>query len=417
MSKSASLASIPIELIDEIARYPPHGDLLAFCRVNRLVNSVCLRWIYRTVVLESSVLAVHCFRTLISNIQCAQAVRNLIIDFCPETMLNAFSRILRAALRKLNSLESIDVSASTDIFWAISNIHLPRLRLCCIPFTSDIVPFLQLHPKLSGLALDPVPHNSVMQWTSMDPILLPDLETFSGPEIVALSVIPWSPATHVAIFWDPRFRENSPALFEAIARSGTKLTEIQNILVTWEPSLLTAITDNIPDVTSLTVRNVSPLHMPADMEAFFSCVDATIGSLRSLQVLSVVSMSGFPDALDPQDLDREFQTVRRWGDVSSSLRCCVFPSETKWIRIRPQVWYPTNTIDSTPDMLMRFRWFVTTVITSTALPAEYLAALELIGGKDLVAALKGSFEREGVLSEFVLSERSTGISVTIGASG
>ncbi|KAJ7081260.1 hypothetical protein C8R44DRAFT_895132 [Mycena epipterygia] len=394
--------------------YAAYGDLLQLSQTNRTVNDICRRWIYRSVVLEDPVRAVGCCKTLISNIEASNCVRFVVIRFHPRRMLKSFCRILRMAFYNLKSLQSIEISTSPELFATLSDIHFPRLRECSIPFCVDVISFLQLHPKMVALSLDPVPHHSVLYRTSIPAIHLPDLQMFSGPEIVALSVIPQSRASHILIFWDPRLKTEFSGAFEAMASSGTPLFEVQNILVTWDTTLLTAISKCIPNLTSLSVRNVSSIPLPVQMELFFTCLDETIKSLRSLTSLCVIQ-GALPVTLDTDDLDWEFHTVRKWGDMSPALHCCLLPSETKWVRIRPNVWYPSNHTDNTTDMLARFRWFVTTVIRSTSLPAEYTTVLEVIGGKEMVGALKAAFEKEGEIPDFVLTEKPAGIAMTFSA--
>lgn len=86
---SVSLAALPVELIDSISRCAANRDLLALSRTNHRLNDVCLRWIYRIVMLDDRVRAVVCFKTLISNIHAARHVRSLLM--CVESVL-ALSR-------------------------------------------------------------------------------------------------------------------------------------------------------------------------------------------------------------------------------------------------------------------------------------------------------------------------------------
>ncbi|KAJ6496894.1 hypothetical protein DFH09DRAFT_1376284 [Mycena vulgaris] len=404
-------ATLPLELIDSIAEYSDESALRSLSLADRRVNGVCTRWMYRDVVLDNRLRAVACFKTLVAKTQAAQSVRALILRFHPSDMLASFYRILRAALLLLTSVEYIEVIMSTEIFGALADIHFPRLRECAIPFCADIIPFLHLHPEITGLSMDPVPHSSVTFWTSMEPILLPDLHMFSGPGVVALSVIPRSRTSHMFVFWDPRLQGQFSDVFNAIESSGTVLLDVQNIFITWEPQLLTAITKFVPNLTSLSIRNVSSIHAPTEMQAFFSGIDETLKSLRSLTSLSIIQ-DALSTTVDPDDLDWEFQTMRKWGDIAPSLHCCVLPSETKWLRIRHNVWYPSNLTDNTAHLLERFRWFVTTVVSEPALPPDYFTVLEVIGGKEMVGALKAAFDEEGLMPEFELAEKPMGISIT-----
>ncbi|KAJ7450170.1 hypothetical protein FB451DRAFT_1286333 [Mycena latifolia] len=408
------LAVLPVELIDCIAEYADYSALISFSRTDRRVHGVCQRRIYRTLVLEDPVRAIGCFKTLISNAQAAQSVRVLIIHFrrSHHSMLAAFYRLLRAALRTVKSIEYIDIATGAELFANVLNIYFPRLRDCALPFCADIIPFLRLHPKLVGLSLDPIPDDSVFLWTSLEPIHLPDLQMFSGPEVVARSVVPGSVASHLIIFWNPRLQHKCSDIFSAITRSGTKLIDVHNILITWDPQLLTVMAKCAPSLTSFTVRNVSSFHSATEMEVFFTGIDETLNSLSSVTSLFIIEDTR-PGSIEPADvdLDWEFRTVRRWGDVSPAIHCCVLPSTTRWLRVRANVWYPSNS-DDPAHMLVRFRWFMSTVIRSPALPAEYMRVLEIIGGKDMVCALRASFERDQAMPEVVLAETPAGIFIT-----
>ncbi|KAJ7629603.1 hypothetical protein B0H17DRAFT_1109606 [Mycena rosella] len=409
---SVSLTTLPVELLDCIAEYGDRNGLLSLSQTHRRMNRVCLRWIYRAVALYDITRAIGCLKTFISNIQSAKSVRVLVFRFGrsdPPELLGAFYRLLRTALNNLQSVEYIDAATCPKIFTVMSTIHFTRLRECSIPFCADIVPFLHLHSKLEGLSLDPVPDTSVMWWTFLQPIQLSDLQMFSGPEVVAQAVVPDSRASHIIIFWDPRPQRDFGHFFETIAASGTTLLDVQNILITWDAPLLAAMAKCGASLTSFTVRNVSSVHQPLEIEDFLAGMDATLHSLRCLTALSIIE-DALASSFDPADLDWEFATVRRWGDIAPALACCILPSETQWLRIRGSVWYPSNQSDDAAHLLARFRWFVTTVIAS-ALPAEYLQVLESIGGRDMVRALQTAFERDGVLPEFVLAEKPDGISI------
>ncbi|KAJ7023495.1 hypothetical protein C8F04DRAFT_1401655 [Mycena alexandri] len=407
----AGFSRLPVELIDAIASSVARKDLLSLCRSNHKVNSVCIRWIYHLVVLESRAPAIACFNTIISNIYPARSVRELILRFHSDLMLKAFARVMRAALEKLTALDALEISTSAELFVLLSGLCFPRLRQCAIPFSVDTMSFLQLHLKLVQLSVDPVPDDSLQFPATFDPVQLPDLQIFRGPESVAHAVIPGSRTSHTIIFWDPRLQTDAATVFEAIGVSGTRLCKVNNVVVAWNPMLVTAAARYIPNVSSLSIRNVSAFQAPAELEAFFSCMDEPMKVLSALTSISVVQEIT-PGTLEAEDLDWEFQTVRRWGDISPNLQCCILPSETKWMRSPSNVWYPRNHSDNAADMLTRFRWFIETVIGSTALPPAYSAVLEMISGKEMVDALKRAFEQEGAVPELHLAHIPAGISMT-----
>ncbi|KAJ7135081.1 hypothetical protein C8R46DRAFT_1362225 [Mycena filopes] len=402
---------LPVELIDTIASSVAQRDLLSLCRTNRKVNTACLRWLYRTVVLTDQVSAVVCFTTIISNQQAARSVRSLRVRFDSALMLKAFARITRAALEKLTALDDVELPAPSEIFALISGIHFPRLRQCTIPFSVHTIGFIKRHLQLHHLWVDPVPHEELEFPQSFDPVLLPELQVFSGPDSIAHAVIPGSRVSHAVVFWDPRGETDCVGMFEAIGASGTQLRDLNNIVVVWDPMLPTAAAKYLPSLSVLAVRNVSALPAPHTLETFFSCIDTNIKTFANLTTLCIVQGTG-PAPLDASDLDWEFQTVRRWADLCPSLRCCVLPSETKWMCTVSNVWYPRNQTDNAVDMVTRFRWFVKTVVASAALPPAYDAILEVIGGKEMVAALRRAYEEQGDVPEFRLTETPVGDAVT-----
>ncbi|KAJ6599412.1 hypothetical protein B0H10DRAFT_2084770 [Mycena sp. CBHHK59/15] len=258
MTKTESaLSELPLDLIDTIAQYTPICDLLYLCQTNRRMNGVCLRWIYWTVAIHSPARLVVFCKMLISNIVRAKYVRTLLIHCYPQYILNVFYHLFRAALRNMESIESLEVSGSPELFSLFSGIHFPRLRDCSIPFSINIVSFLQRHPKLSGLSLDPVPHDSVIDLSTLPPIHMPELQSFSGPEIVTLSR---------PDFWDPRLMTNFLRAFETVEKSTIPVRELQNILLSWDTSLLSTVATCIPGLTSLSIRNISSIHAPLEME-------------------------------------------------------------------------------------------------------------------------------------------------------
>ncbi|KAJ6598550.1 hypothetical protein B0H10DRAFT_2231621 [Mycena sp. CBHHK59/15] len=266
----------------------------------------------------------------------------------------------------MESIESLEVSGSPELFSLFSGIHFPRLRDCSIPFSINIVSFLQLHPKLSGLSLDPVPHDSVIDLSTLPPIHMPELQSFSGPEIVALSVILHSHATSVLIFWDPRLMTNFLRAFETVEKSTIPVHELQNILLSWDTSLLSAVATCIPGLTSLSIWNISSIHAPLEMEEFFEHINETLDTLRSLVLLSIFQ-GALPHSVDTDDLTWEFQTVHHWGEHMPALVACVLPSATHWVHICTNVWYPSGNSQSMEDMLTRLGQSTPSRIQNTCL--------------------------------------------------
>ncbi|KAJ7023884.1 hypothetical protein C8F04DRAFT_1270883 [Mycena alexandri] len=254
------------------------------------------------------------------------------------------------------------------VFALFSGLYFSRLRHCALPCSADTLSFIRLHPNLVQLLVDPVPSNSLEFPTTFDPVRLPDLKIFKGLTNVAHAIIPGSPLLLATIFWDPQVELGAATLLKDI---GIQLHQVENIVFTWDPMLLTAAAKYMAKLISFSVKNVSDLQVPAEFEAFFSCVDETLKALPTLLRLCIQAGPGTPN---PGDLDWEFQTVLRWGDISPNLHYCILLSETKWLRSASNVWYPAGHIPNAAHTLTRCRWFLNTVITSS-LPLAYTALL------------------------------------------
>ncbi|KAJ7208097.1 hypothetical protein C8J57DRAFT_1598927 [Mycena rebaudengoi] len=410
--RGSMFSALPLELLDEIVQFSTPLALLSLCKTSKRINTACLRWIYQIVYVDDPARLVKCCQTLMANAQAASAVRLLLIQCNPKQSLKALHLLFSDTLKKLRSLEYLDVGGSTDLFSICATLRFPRLRHCSIPFSIDFVSFLTLHPKLVELTMDAIPHESVQTLTEIIPIHLPDLQRFTGPDRVAVSVIPRSRTFRILVFWDPRSETKFSEAFTSFALSNAEVVEMKNILVSWDPALLTAAATSIPGLTALSISNVSSIAAPSEMEEFFAAIDDALKALTKLRALAIIQGS-LPAVLDTADLDWEFDTVRRWADIAPELTCVLLPSETKWMRIRANVWYPTNNDDSLPGLLARFRWFINTVIPSTVLSPDYAAVLELISGREIMKELKAGYERDGVVPNFELAQKDGGISLTL----
>ncbi|KAJ7883310.1 hypothetical protein B0H13DRAFT_2046873, partial [Mycena leptocephala] len=147
MSAGVSLPRLPVDLTNRISGRVESRDLISLALTSRQLNGICIRWMYaNAVTLTDSEQAMKCFKSLISNVQCAQSVREptLYVTFPPIDTQEAFSCALVAAMRNLVALSEIDIPRSPEILGFLAEIHFPRLRRALIPFCRDTPRFLQL---------------------------------------------------------------------------------------------------------------------------------------------------------------------------------------------------------------------------------------------------------------------------------
>ncbi|KAJ7893213.1 hypothetical protein B0H13DRAFT_2339800 [Mycena leptocephala] len=401
MMKTASLlCGLPVEIIGIICDFSKTPDLISFCQTNRRIHSVCFRSIYRSVKLNNPARVVRFCQTLTLNIFYAQEVRMLDISCYPKYPLGRFAAVLLSAISNLQNLETLVVYTHPSIFACFSDAHFPCLRTCAIPFWVSTDSFVRRHPELSSLSVLP----DVDYWhnpssLSLKSIYMPWLRTFFGPETFALEVVPHSRASHLSIWWNtPRLLlQNSAADIATLALSSANILVLENFIGVWDTSLLSAIAAGLPHLTKLEFCNISAPD-PDILQIFISHLDAAVGRLSSLTSLSIFqSPIRPPGCLNPRDLDGEFDVVRRWGDISLTLRSAVLPSETAWARVHLR------------ENVCGFSAWLSPPFD---LCPGYATVAEAVAGQDTVALLRATVEREGRIPDFEITPTATGMSIT-----
>ncbi|KAJ6571095.1 hypothetical protein B0H19DRAFT_657190 [Mycena capillaripes] len=402
MKSASPLCALPVEIMGIISEFSTIVDLVQLCRTSRRIHSVCFRFIYRVLELQDFARTIKCCETLTSNIFYAQEVRMLKMLCYPKYPLGRFRAVLQSAISNLPNLENLHVYIHPSLFACFSDLHFPRLRACSIPLVLPDDYYYGQNPSAS-LAL------------SVVPTYMPHLRMFFGPETFALKVIPQSRTSHLSIWWNTRrLQLNNPSDDVAIlSLSGAKISILENVVGIWDTSLLSAITVGLPHLTKLEFRNISPPERDI-LQIFISHLDAAITGLSSLASLSILQNPLRPPGfLDPRDLDGEFDAVRRWGEISPTLRSAVLPSETAWARVhvRENVWYPATKSPNRPDMLVRVKWFLCLVVSSRNLCAGYARVAEAVAGKDSMTLLRVAVDRVGRIPEFEIEPTATGMSI------
>ncbi|KAJ6454134.1 hypothetical protein C8R45DRAFT_944725 [Mycena sanguinolenta] len=421
----SSFCDLPVEIIGLISEHSAVPDVVALSRTHGRIQSICFCFIYRTVELEDPVRAVKCLTTLGSNMLYAQAVRKLKFLYYPKYPFRRLLTAFRNGLLNITNLETFHLSTHLNLCACLLDVHFPKLRMCSIPLALYTDSFVRRHPGLASLSVLPDYRSEILSGTpdlSGTRIDMPNLRMFIGPETFAFRVIPQSRASHISIMWNTHRLQprTSPSDDVAtLALSSVNILTLENIIGNWDTALLSAITTGLPHLMSLEFWNIS-VSDPDSLQVFISHLDATISGLPSLTSLSILhGPQRPPGVLDPRDLDREFDTVRRWGDISPTLRCAVLPSETAWSRVYVQgnVWYPATKSPNIPDMIERVKWFLSLVVLSSQeLSPGYVRIAEVVAGKETVSVLRTEVERLGRIPEFEVRPTATGMSLSFAVS-
>ncbi|KAJ7143791.1 hypothetical protein C8R44DRAFT_973636 [Mycena epipterygia] len=281
-----------------------------------------------------------------------------------------------------------------------------------MPAEMEIISFLKQNPTIQalliipcisriyslGLVYDGAP--AFESTTPIQPVHMPKLQRFVGPATLAYSVVPSLSTSNLTIFWE-RNRTMSPAdSLATLVRSNAHITELINFVWTWDCALLSAIKEHVPRIEKLQFRNVT---VGEENEDFFSSIENALSFLPDLMSLQV--LEGFPTGpLDDED-GNDFETIRRWGELSPSLVCASLLSNTRWRRYR-EVWFPgaVNFVEGCRITMEQRKW-LRAVVTSQNLPPKYLLLAEYLAGTDGIAAVRKVIESGGDIPDLIFTGR------------
>ncbi|KAJ7910468.1 hypothetical protein B0H13DRAFT_1876724 [Mycena leptocephala] len=361
MKNPTGFSALPTELIHSIFGRLELKDLIVLCRTDHQIHAICLGWIYRSITLESPVQVLKCCKSVISRKEAADAVRELKIFGNPTYALKSFYRTFESAIKRMQTSRN---------------------------------------PTITSISILPEDPSSDFNTSHIQPIHMPKLVCFDGPESAARSVVPGSVVSRVAIFWMDRPVMEFSRCLTAVAASKVDITELSNVVYSWNPGLLKSIATHMPRLQFLQIRNRKDLSVPIVQErlallgiifaprsrltqAFFSAFDDTLRCLPCLVGLIMVEgISLRPHGLSWLEaaLESEFETVQRWGEISATLIKLTLPSTTHWARLFDNVWFPGNPSKDCPETVHCLKWLIKKVLTSPELPKEYRLLADGVGG-------------------------------------
>ncbi|KAJ7474725.1 hypothetical protein FB451DRAFT_275110 [Mycena latifolia] len=384
-----SLSHLPNEIIHTIVGQTECTERLLLSQTSRHIHAICLEIIYRNIKLDDPARTIKCCTTITSRMEAADSVRQLNISCYPNGDSEGFDTAVKSALRKMRNLQ-IMITCLRSLFDLFSDMHFPRLSACGLPPSLELGPFLQLNPMITTLAISPGPDGPCPNFakSSIRPIHLPKLRRFAGPDISACSFVPASLVSHVAIYWNENPKLEFSVCLEAVARSNVDVTNLGNLVTSWDRSLLAAIADHLPHIQHLRILNME--HIPGanpSKELFFSAIDDALSSLTCLETLAIEGIERGRAEIDDDELDVEFFAVRRWGQISPSLSYVSLPSSTLWARIH-DIWIPAGS-ENTAE---RSQWLINKVRTSPELPEGYHKVAGFFEAEEGMAALNATAE-------------------------
>ncbi|KAJ6461100.1 hypothetical protein C8R45DRAFT_1081081 [Mycena sanguinolenta] len=385
------LSALPTELIHTISGHLDLRDHLLLCRTNSRMHAVCVEWIYRVLDFKTSVQLLRCCKTILCRPEAAILVWQMKIHCFPSYALKSFYNTFRSATTRMENLQVISIS-SPALFHSISDVAFPRLIACVIPllWDSHCYSFLRRnHTIESAVVVAPVQGNGSLSkllsdFSNIQPIRMPKLQHFDGPEIAACTVVPGAPVSRLTIWWGRKPAMEFSRGLAAAAASEVELRELTNVIRFWDPTLLRGIVKHTPRIQVLIIRSSTFTGLTPEKENFLSALDDILPSLTCLTNLIV--LDGTPFHLDRigEALESEFDRVRQWGAICPTLtHICV---SNGWLRT-VNVWLPVKCFTSDPESGECLRWLIKKIAISPELPVGYEAVAHYFAGVDGMQAL------------------------------
>ncbi|KAF7377935.1 hypothetical protein MSAN_00217400 [Mycena sanguinolenta] len=355
----------------------------------------------------------QCCKTIIARPEAAISVWKLEINCFPSCALKNFYITFRSAMAKMGNLQAISMG-SPDLFHSISDMVFPRLIDCTIPLLLDSYSFLSRNPTIESAAVVALDQGNgslfklFNDFSSIQPIHMPKLQHFDGPEIAACTVVPGSPVSRLMIRWDRNPAMEFSRGLTAAASSEAELRELMNIIHFWDPVLLKAIVKHTPRIQFLVIKSSTFTGLTPEKEDFLSAMDNILPFLTSLAKLLVSDDT--PSRLDRigDKLESQFDRVRRWGDGCPTLTHIGVP--TPWRRVGRvvNVWAPVKCFTDDPKLEECLRWFIKKVAISPQLSAGYRRLARHFAGVDGMQVLNDAVKRGEVMPDFEILRKDGG---------
>ncbi|KAJ7055548.1 hypothetical protein C8F01DRAFT_453490 [Mycena amicta] len=366
------MENLPNELCDQIASYLRPHDCVGLSRTNRRLCASSARQLYRVLVLEDMDRAMGCFRTLAENSSYAQLVIFLSILLDEEqTLPVAFIELVEASTTSLKRLQLLVIPRCTAVLSILSTARFPCLSHCRILTCQSAVLLLHNNPSVRNLCLEYLDSFDGLH-THLDPICLPLLDNFIGPQAFAKAILPHSRRPSRSIFyWISEDETASLESFLSTLHSMERVPKHLTILLQRpDPSLLSRLTPHLPTIESLSLSFVDP----ASLDAVYELLENAHESLPAMAELCQLDLTVYDKhSLRHSGFDREFDFVRRWEAHAPNLISCSLPTGTVWCRPLPQLWIPHPL--KTPSAVMG--WYGSSLI-SRGLEAAYTKAVQTL---------------------------------------
>jgi hypothetical protein len=171
--------------------------------------------------------------------------------------MKSFYTIFGCAMTRMQNLRVMDVCFA-ELFSTFSDTIFPQLLDCTLTVSLDSFSFLRKNPTIDSMAIIPVGEPSSDFRTSQS-IHMPNMHHFEGPEIAICSVLPGAPVSSLVVFWTQKPTMEYSRCLTAAASSTADIVDLSNLVYSWDPALLVAISKHTLRVKFLGFRHATKL--------------------------------------------------------------------------------------------------------------------------------------------------------------
>jgi hypothetical protein len=145
-----------------------------------------------------------------------------------------------------------------ELFSTFSDTIFPQLLDCTLTVSFDSFSFLRKNPTIDSMAIIPVGEPS-SDFRTSQAIHMPNIHHFEGPEIAVCSVLPGAPVSSLVVFWTQKSTMEYSRCLTAAASSTADIVDLSNLVYSWDPALLVAISKHTLRVKFLGFRHATKL--------------------------------------------------------------------------------------------------------------------------------------------------------------
>ena len=254
-----SFPSLPLELLQAIARLLPQHALPAFARTSSALAQLAQRVLYRHLTPTHRTLVL--IPLLARKQHIARHVRSFHLALDPAAPIFApFYTLLVDALHNMSDLHSLHLHLDPSASWVLRSAaptHLVHFT-ATFPLDDNVARFLHLTPALRELELDST-IRSPASLPSLPETSIPRLEQFIGSSCAASLVVPGRPVSSIHLHESTLSEDDIPLL----ARSSAQVLVLQAITNSSPVPFLHLLCHHLPHLAYLRVSCTHPLsHSP-----------------------------------------------------------------------------------------------------------------------------------------------------------